>query len=219
MATLQARFLVLVFAALAVAISYNAIFLQKGMHPAPMTADPKQPPGKSGRLVRKSHKITQVVPATETTASLQTSKTVMSIQSKLSENGYEPGPADGLHGQMTRAAIMAYQHDNGLPVTGEATEGLLRHMILGVSLADVDGRIKSSTPEETKKLIKSVQLTLTKLGFDAGPADGLWGATTRAAIEQFERHSKVEARGRISGRLIKLLQKANGGALVETASG
>ncbi|MGD9537662.1 MAG: peptidoglycan-binding protein [Alphaproteobacteria bacterium] len=46
------------------------------------------------------------------------------VQEALARLGYDPGPADGLTGKRTRAAVEQYQRDNGLPVTGKITRGL-----------------------------------------------------------------------------------------------
>ena len=35
------------------------------------------------------------------------------------ELGYEPGPADGIMGKMTKKAIKKFQKDNDLPPTGK----------------------------------------------------------------------------------------------------
>ena len=49
---------------------------------------------------------------------------VGAIQTLLAELGYAPGPADGVMGQRTRAAVREFQQDKGLEVTGEATDEL-----------------------------------------------------------------------------------------------
>ncbi len=46
------------------------------------------------------------------------------IQEDLATLGYDPGPADGIPGPRTRAAIRAFQRDQGLAVTGEASADL-----------------------------------------------------------------------------------------------
>jgi len=43
---------------------------------------------------------------------------VYQAQKKLSELGYNPGPADGLWGKKTENALKRYQKENGMPVTG-----------------------------------------------------------------------------------------------------
>ena len=37
----------------------------------------------------------------------------------MTELGYEPGPADGIMGKMTKKAIKNFQKDNDLPPTGK----------------------------------------------------------------------------------------------------
>jgi TPR repeat protein/S1-C subfamily serine protease len=46
------------------------------------------------------------------------------IQWQLTGLGYDPGPADGIIGPKTRAAIRAFQSDVGLPVDGEISDAL-----------------------------------------------------------------------------------------------
>lgn len=50
---------------------------------------------------------------------------VKAAQKTLSGMGYEPGPADGLMGPSTRAAIESFQRHKGLPVTGKADDATL----------------------------------------------------------------------------------------------
>ncbi len=54
---------------------------------------------------------------------------VYDVQSSLLRLGYDPGPLDGQMGRRTADAIAAYEHDNGLLVTGQPSEALLNHMI------------------------------------------------------------------------------------------
>jgi len=53
---------------------------------------------------------------------------VRSVQLRLSELGYDPGPADGIAGSGTRQAVRDYQVIAGLGVDGELSAGLLDHM-------------------------------------------------------------------------------------------
>ncbi|HEY7687272.1 MAG TPA: peptidoglycan-binding protein [Dongiaceae bacterium] len=52
----------------------------------------------------------------------------MDLQWNLAVHGYDPGPADGVAGPRTRAAIEQYQMDAGLPVDGRASAALLDHL-------------------------------------------------------------------------------------------
>lgn len=47
-----------------------------------------------------------------------TSATIIKLQKALKEKGYYKGPIDGIVGHLTRAAVKAYQKDNGMPVGG-----------------------------------------------------------------------------------------------------
>ncbi len=211
--------MLIAFVALSAAITYNATFLQKGPHPAPMAIDATNSHNRPVKSAREEPKFTKTLPKhTRTPVSVPRTKTIMAVQRKLVEIGYEPGPVDGVQGYVTRAAIMAYQDDKGLAITGEATDRLLKNMILGASLGDAGENGSASLPEETKDLIRAVQLTLAKLGYDPGPPDGLWGASTRKAIESFERAKKLTVKGRISGRFIKHLMQANGGSFSKIKS-
>jgi lytic murein transglycosylase len=50
------------------------------------------------------------------------------LQTKLTARGFDTQGTDGVIGDNTRSAIRAYQARNGLPVTGEATPDLLKHL-------------------------------------------------------------------------------------------
>lgn len=46
----------------------------------------------------------------------------------LSAQGYDPGPPNGVWGKKSTAALMAYQQDWGLPVTGELNDDLVARL-------------------------------------------------------------------------------------------
>lgn len=54
---------------------------------------------------------------------------VRNIQAILNSNGYDAGPADGLMGQKTKSAIIAFQADNGMTADGEVTEELVKALL------------------------------------------------------------------------------------------
>jgi predicted lipid-binding transport protein (Tim44 family) len=53
---------------------------------------------------------------------------VCGIQSSLIKLGYNPGPVDGAYGQKTADAISAFEYNNQLPVTGQATPQIHNYM-------------------------------------------------------------------------------------------
>jgi localization factor PodJL len=64
-----------------------------------------------------------------TTASIDMNQAVRNIQHILTKNGYDAGGVDGQMGQKTKAAIAAFQKDNGMPETGEVNEALVRALL------------------------------------------------------------------------------------------
>ena len=50
------------------------------------------------------------------------------VQAELADRGFYHGEVDGILGPMSREAIRQYQARNGLPVTGEINERLLRSL-------------------------------------------------------------------------------------------
>ncbi|MEE9544129.1 MAG: peptidoglycan-binding protein, partial [Rhodospirillales bacterium] len=59
------------------------------------------------------------------TAASPSRSMVMAIQKRLADLGYGPGPADGIIGSKTRAAIQVFQAVAGLAKTGKASRDLL----------------------------------------------------------------------------------------------
>ena len=60
--------------------------------------------------------------------SMKERERVLAIQNALAVAGYDPGPADGVSGLKTRAAIKAYQRVYHLRADGIASEKLLDHL-------------------------------------------------------------------------------------------
>lgn len=64
-----------------------------------------------------------------TTASIDMKKAVQNIQRILNKNGYDAGGTDGVMGQKTKNAIMAFQGDNDMQPTGEVDEKLVTALL------------------------------------------------------------------------------------------
>ncbi len=79
--------------------------------PAPVVAAPEWP---------------VIVAAPDVVVDDPSRETVLMVQTRLRERGYDPGPLDGLLGPRTRVALDAFTRDAGLPSTsGAITERLL----------------------------------------------------------------------------------------------
>ncbi len=216
MGPFHARLVLLVFVGLSAVIAYNAVYLQDGPQQGRFSADVESLDPNS----RTHTAATRRARKTRSRASASPkSGTVRSVQKQLSVKGYDPGPVDGVHGLLTRAAVMAFQHDHDLPVTGEVSEALLKQVILGASGSRGPADVKTPVPEETTALIKAVQQILAKMGYDPGPVDGILGAGTRRAIRSFEEEQKLPVKGRVSGRVLKELIRVTGAKLASIPSG
>lgn len=132
-------------------------------------------------------------------------QTTRAVQMALAAKGYETGGTDEIAGPVTQAAILAYEVDNGLPLTAEPSDVLLAKI--------KDGRRGTATAAslapgpKADALIRSVQVSLGKLGYKVGRADGRLGETTIAAIRAFEKQQAMPDTGRISGDLLTRLTR------------
>ncbi|MGQ0671404.1 MAG: peptidoglycan-binding domain-containing protein [Hyphomicrobium sp.] len=137
---------------------------------------------------------------------------VRAIQRELQARGYEAGTADGMPGLVTRAAIMAYQADHNLALTAKPSDGLLQHILLGIT--DKSARFEAVTADaasaEAEQVIRTVQQSLSKLGYAPGIGDGHLGEQTVRAIREFEVDQGLSQTGRISGQLVARLARLAG---------
>ncbi len=137
---------------------------------------------------------------------------VRAIQRELSARGYQPGQHDGVPGLVTRAAVMAFEYDNNLPITGEPNETLLRRIILGVSYAGDTrpGRRAAGSKLQAAHVTRTVQQSLLGMGYQPGTADGVVGVDTSRAIREFEMDHGLTPTGRVSGHLVAQLARLAG---------
>lgn len=124
-----------------------------------------------------------------------------SIQRELAARGYEPGQADGVIGNMTRAAIMAFEHDFSLPLTATPSQALLGRIVLGSSHVGA-GTAAAAPTAAAERVVRNVKQRLAKLGYKVGELDTELDSETVQAIRQFERDQKLADTGRISGALM-----------------
>jgi len=99
---------------------------------------------------------TRVEPRGETGAPASTTparEQVRETQRRLNELGFDAGPADGIAGPRTRAAIRDYQEQNGLPGTGVITGDLIAQLETGKSgggPAQSEEQTAAREPKETR---------------------------------------------------------------------
>jgi peptidoglycan hydrolase-like protein with peptidoglycan-binding domain len=110
------------------------------------------------------------------------------------------GGADGVFGNATRAALMAFQRTNGTPQTGVLTAQEARVLGLGSSSTPqaVAPTIGHPVFGERGPRVVALQNALLATGIRfAGGADGVFGAATTGAILEFQRRSGLPATGRL----------------------
>lgn len=136
------------------------------------------------------------------------------IQRELKAKGYETGAVDGVLGLVTRGAIMAYESDAGLPLTGEPRQALLQHLVLGSAQSHGSDQGARTPPgPEAEAVIRAVQRAFRQLGYMSTLPDGRLNDATVRAIRKFELDRKLKETGRISGELLAKLASAAGDAL------
>lgn len=138
------------------------------------------------------------------------------IQRELQIRGYETGARDGIVGAMTRGAIMAYEHDHGLPLTARPSDALLKSIVLGEAGKAGKKPAKVETGE-ARDIVRHVQRSLAKLGYKPGSPSGNLTPETVRAIRAFETDQALSVSGRISGPLIARLERLAGTGRVAAA--
>lgn len=126
---------------------------------------------------------------------------VKGIERELFLRGYAVGPRDGDLDIQTRAAIIAYEFDKHLQLTGEAGEALLQSLIFGKAEArkPIGPAVRF---EENAELVRQVQMMLAEQGYMSGPIDGILDSRTRKAIQRFEEDRSLSAEGRLTERVL-----------------
>lgn len=195
-------------------IVINALFLQKGPHPAPIFAarpllqqEATLPPRLSGT---SSHIGSDL-------AAQARVQLIANIQRELSRKGFYDGPADGIWGSKTDAAARDFLQASGLKVNPEANENLLR--AISSYIAKPVAAAAAPSPPATdpiakliapSKRIVSIQRALADFGYGQIKATGVYDPETRSAIEKFERDHRLPVTGQISDRFVRELAAMTG---------
>ena len=139
-------------------------------------------------------------------------QSVRQAQIQLRELGYDPGPADGIMGRQTIAALKQFQRDRDLPVTGKldaATREQLDHQeaLPPAHKENSPEKQRPSSSHIDKQTVRQAQIRLRDLGYDPGPADGIMGRQTIAALKQFQRDRDLPVTGRLDKQTQQQLDK------------
>jgi peptidoglycan hydrolase-like protein with peptidoglycan-binding domain len=196
------------------AIVINALYLQKGPHPAPIFA--------ARPLLQKEATLPPRLPGTQSQlgsdlAAQARVQMIANIQRELNRKGFYDGPSDGIWGSKTDAAVRDFLQASGLKVNPEANENLLR--AISNYVAKPTAAATAQTPPTTdpiakliapSKRIVSIQRALADFGYGQIKATGVYDPETRSAIEKFERDHRLPVTGQISDRFVRELAAMTG---------
>ena len=128
--------------------------------------------------------------------------TIVEIQTRLRDRGYNVAAVSGTLDSSTVAAIRAFQTDAGMPVNGQANAALLDQL-----------RIGSAAPGRalTRAEVVRLQTALSERGYDTGPADGVIGPKVRGAIRAYQADAGQPVNGMATPTLLANLEGAAGG--------
>jgi len=205
------EFVGLIMGTLAIlAIVTNALFMQKGPHPAPIFAT--RPLFHRDAAPAARPQAVQAMPAADQ-ARLQL---IGNIQRELTRKGFYDGPADGIWGAKTDAAARDFASAAGLKINPEANDGLLRSIVAYNPQPTTVAAPPSPQSNPIAKLIApskkviAVQRALADFGYGQIKPTGVLDPETRAAVEKFERDHRMPVTGQISDRFVRELAGMTG---------
>lgn len=125
------------------------------------------------------------------------------LQAFLDDFRHSPGPVDGIFGSLTASAVRSFQQLRGLTVdgiVGSATRGEVAVLTARAERAwalDPDGRYLRAGARGGD--VAELQGLLKVVGHDPGPADGIFGSATVAAVKAFQRGQGLDPDGVVGG--------------------
>ena len=195
----------------AIAILINALFMQSGPHPAPIFANKPAPIVLTGPAAVGAPQRKPVDAKLDVTR--PRSDTVAEIQRELTRHGFYDGPADGVYGPKTDAAIRDFEQAAGLRPSAEPNDMLLASIARSAIKAQPVA-IQRNDPIAAllapSGRIVAVQRALTDFGYGPLKPTGLYDTETRSAIERFEKARRRPVTGQITDQLVRDLATLTG---------
>jgi peptidoglycan hydrolase-like protein with peptidoglycan-binding domain len=218
-----------------VSILINVLFMQSGVHPAPMFKPPEAEPKLQGTDPKHAAAPVQriepasalVVPKTASPRAPRTpGEIITEIQRELLRRGYYDGPVDGLYGPRTDTAIRDFERAAGLKPSTQPNEALLQAItrsplksskgITGSTTASGASTVRAAMPAQPAPAparVLAVQRALREFGYGQIRPTGVLDPDTRRAIESFERQHKLPMTGQLSEQVVRELSGATGRTL------
>ena len=141
------------------------------------------------------------------------------MQQRLIELGYLDDDADGKFGLLTKAALLAFQRENGLVRDGIAGNKTLTALYADTATAmDTTQTLRQGMVSST---VRQMQEHLIALGFLNSDADGIFGPVTSLALIAFQKAQRLTADGIAGtltlGALVDATQEQQDQELAETS--
>jgi hypothetical protein len=111
-----------------------------------------------------------------------------------------------------KLAVLAYEFDNGLTLTGEPTEAILKRLLFDMNQGPRGAF--ADRAELNPRLVIEAQKMLLGLGFFRGAFSGRMDVWTSDAIKDFERHRGLPQTGRLGGETLLELIAYSGQSIV-----
>ena len=128
------------------------------------------------------------------------------LQRRLRALGQQPGPVDGLYGPLTQAAVRRYQSTAGLIVDGIAGPQTMRKLHAKWPQPVAQGAGYGQPGGSAQ--VRTVQRRLRTAEQRPGPADGVFGPRTEAAVLRFQADRGLAADGVVGQQTWRALQRA-----------
>ena len=203
-----------------VSICSNALFMQKGPHPAPIFATrPKvQAPPPQTTMAPPQPVIAQPVMAPATMAlespALTREHFIVNIQRELGRRGFYDGGVDGIWGAKTDAATRDFIQAAGVRINPEPGELLLKAILSsGAKVNKPAAPVRNDPIAELiapSPKILAIQRALSDFGYGQIKPTGQYDPETRTAIEKFERDRRLPVTGQLSDRFVRELAAMTG---------
>jgi peptidoglycan hydrolase-like protein with peptidoglycan-binding domain len=145
------------------------------------------------------------------------------VQRHLKELGVYTGAVDGIWGRDSQEALERFQRARELQVTGNLNQATLATMGLKpadlLSLGDQPGAMAVRDVRGAAlnaEAVRTIQSRLKQFGFYVGDADGIWGDSTQAALERFQRDRGLQVSGSLNPNTLTTMGLDSNAVLVQT---
>jgi peptidoglycan hydrolase-like protein with peptidoglycan-binding domain len=127
------------------------------------------------------------------------------VQRHLKDLGVYSGAVDGIWGRDSQEALERFQQTRGLQVTSNLNQATLATMGIKpadlLSLSDQPANMAGRDVQGRAlngEAVRTIQGRLKQLGLYSGDADGIWGDSTQAALERFQRDRGLQVNGNVN---------------------